>query len=105
MGFVRRISLPVRGGLAGLFRELGKTGLAMAEPAFPGPGHCGEGRALYFTPGQWHRISTQISVPPDTDFLMVCIRVNKGSTNTGAAEFTRCFADDVALRLLPKTNR
>ena len=55
---------------------------------------------------RWQHLTTQMSLPPEADLLLVTIRVSAtgASLPNGAVEFHGCFADDVVLTLRPIAN-
>ena len=55
-------------------------------------------------PTQWQQLSTELRLPPNTEFLVVRLHITQGFDSTGNATFTGSYADEVKVTLTRRTS-
>ncbi len=54
-------------------------------------------------PATWQRLTTELRVPANTDYLVVRLHITQGFDLDGRATFTGAYADDVRVELVRRT--
>jgi hypothetical protein len=50
-------------------------------------------------PGSWQRLTTELRLPPNTEFLVVRLHINQNFESDGSSIFTGSYVDDVRVTL------